>query len=377
MSDDFQVLGNNPAARFSLKIHRGDGMALLAMDWKNGRPPDNFVGFAIQYTDPTSAAVRTLQNRLNFAGASNPKGLRQFPTTQAPIQKFRWVHFPRQAMPAGKLTYTVKPVFMDPGGKLSYGDPQDAAVSLTRETYPGQLNVTYTRGFISSQAFVDKYKTISEILPSKTPGSLKFVPSASNAEEALTWMGFEARAAIIEVLEKAIEDDKAEVRVVAYDLNEPEIVSRLEKLGSRLKIIIDDSGSHKPKGANEGQAAKMLMVSATAKNVKREHMGSLQHNKFIAVNGPKHQLAVCGSTNFSWRAFYVQSNNAMVFTGAAPVKLFFDAFDQYWASPKVTDFGKSASATWRKLGLANIDAEIAFSPHSSKNALLQSVANDI
>ena len=31
---EFQVSGTNKAALFTLKIHRGDGMALIAMDWK-------------------------------------------------------------------------------------------------------------------------------------------------------------------------------------------------------------------------------------------------------------------------------------------------------------------------------------------------------
>ena len=45
---DFEVIGTNDAALFTLKIHRGDGMVLLAMNWKKGQPPDNFVGFAIE-----------------------------------------------------------------------------------------------------------------------------------------------------------------------------------------------------------------------------------------------------------------------------------------------------------------------------------------
>jgi hypothetical protein len=34
-------------------LHRGEGMALLGMDWKEGRPADNFVGFAIEYQEPS------------------------------------------------------------------------------------------------------------------------------------------------------------------------------------------------------------------------------------------------------------------------------------------------------------------------------------
>jgi phosphatidylserine/phosphatidylglycerophosphate/cardiolipin synthase-like enzyme len=377
MSAEFQVTGQNPAAQFSLKLHRGDGMLLLAMDWKNGKPPLNFVGFAIQYKEPNGDQFYALTNRLTFPSTSKPDEPNRFSTLRSPIQKFRWVHFPHNADLAGEFTYRVSPVFMNEQDELSYGEIQEAKIELRRETYPGQLNVAYTRGFISSQAFVDKYKTISKLLPAKTIGSLNFTPTSPNSKEALMWMGFEARAAILEVLDKAIADTTAQVRVVAYDLNEPEVVSRLEKLKSRLKVIIDDDGAHGKKGSCEAEAEKRLESSAGEGNVKRQHMGKLQHNKFIAVNGEQVQLAVCGSTNFSWRAFYVQSNNAVVLQGKNPVALFVQAFDNYWNSNTVKAFGKTASAKLASLGLSGIDASIAFSPHSASNALLKSVADDV
>ena len=52
MSAKFQVSGNNAAALFSLKVHRGEGMALVAMNWKKGKPPNDFVGFGIEYKEP-------------------------------------------------------------------------------------------------------------------------------------------------------------------------------------------------------------------------------------------------------------------------------------------------------------------------------------
>ena len=50
MSDVFQVAGLNDDASFTLKLHRGEGMVLVAMNGKIARPPDDFVGFAIEYT---------------------------------------------------------------------------------------------------------------------------------------------------------------------------------------------------------------------------------------------------------------------------------------------------------------------------------------
>jgi phospholipase D-like protein len=378
MADDFQVLGTNAAALFSLKLHRGDGMTLLAMNWKNGTPPKEMVGFAIEYKEPNGQQFFALKNRLAFAGAVNPNRLS---TRLSPIQKFRWVHFPRNAELPGKFVYQVTPVFMNDQDELSYGDPQQAAIELRRETYPGKLNVAFTRGFVSSQAFVDRYASkgpISTLLPSNADLGLTFVPTHPLAQEALAWMGFEARQAILGVLDQAIADPSAQVRVVAYDLNEPEVVTRLEKLGARLMILIDNEGAHgKPKSA-ETQSEGRLIKSAGSNNVKRQHMGNLQHNKMIAVDGSKVKTVVCGSTNFSWRGLYVQSNNAIVAQGGAAVKLFRDAFDNYWKNETPATFGPTNSAAqWLGLGLGGIDASVTFSPHADANARLQSIADDI
>ena len=380
MAGEIQVSGTNSAALFTLKVHRGDGMALVAMNWKRGKPPEEFVGFAIEYKEPGGQRFFSLKNRLSFPSAGASLDPNQLSTRLSPIQKFRWVHFPRNAELEGEFVYQVTPVFMNQADELSYGEPQQVAVELRRDTYPGQLNVTFTRGFVSSQGFVDRYGSagpISSLLPTNADTGLTFVPTHPDAQAALAWMGFEAREAILDVLDRAIADKKAQVRVVAYDLNEPDVVSRLEKLGPRLKLIVDDDGSHGARGSAENQATKRLAASAGRANVKRQHVGKLQHNKTIVVDGPKVQAVVCGSTNFSWRGFFVQNNNALVLSGKSAVKPFLAAFDAYWANDDPAGFGKTDSAQWRDLGLSGIRAQVAFSPHSSSNALLATIVDDI
>jgi phosphatidylserine/phosphatidylglycerophosphate/cardiolipin synthase-like enzyme len=293
---------------------------------------------------------------------------------------FRWVHFPRNPNLAGDYTYRVTPVFMNGEDELSYGEAQEVAIELRRETYPGRLNVTYTRGFVSSQAFVNRYESkgpLSRLLPASSDLGLRFVPTHPETAEALAWMGFETREAILDVLDRAIGDKDAQVRVVAYDLNEPGIVSRLERLGSRLKVIIDDSGAHGKPHSGESEAAARLTTSAGAGHVKRQHMGGLQHNKTIVVDGPRGKAVVCGSTNFSWRGFFVQANNAVVLRGKKPVKVFLAAFDDYWTNDAPSGFGVTPSAGWVDLGMRGIRAKVAFSPHSAGNALLGTIAQDL
>ena len=73
---DFALYGSNQAAPFTLKVHRGDGMALLAMNWKAPKPPEDFVGFGIEYREPGGTKFWPVTNRIAFPtpdGKVNPK----------------------------------------------------------------------------------------------------------------------------------------------------------------------------------------------------------------------------------------------------------------------------------------------------------------
>jgi hypothetical protein len=382
----FKVYGEVADAPFTLTLHRGDGMCLLAMNWRDEqRPPDSFVGFAIEFKEPNGANFIALRNRLAFVDASTITDKSKLSTLLCPIQKFRWVHFPNDAEKTGAFTYKVTPVFMDVNGQLSYGAAQTADVELARETYPGKLDVSYTRGFISSQAFAERYgKTNAEVatlIPpdaAKGANGLDFVSTNPKAQEAYDWMGFEARKAILELLDEAIADEGAKVCVIAYDLNEAEVVSRLQKLGNRVRIIIDDSGEHGKPGSAENEAASRIAQSAGHDNVHRQKMGDLQHNKFIVVDGPQTKKALCGSTNYSYRGFFVQSNNAVTVIGADAIAPFAGAFEQYWnCENSPSTFQAGSYDQWKDLNLANIDAKVTFSPHSAGTSVLKPTADDI
>jgi phosphatidylserine/phosphatidylglycerophosphate/cardiolipin synthase-like enzyme len=382
MEKGFQVSGTNEQALFTLKIHRGDGMALIAMNWKDNAPPDDFVGFAIEFKIPNGNQFFALKNRIRFLNEDGVVESEKLSTLNAPIQKFRWVHFPRNAELDGEFIYRVTPVFMNSDDELSHGESQEAAIELRRETYPNKLNVTFTRGFVSSQAFVDHYTesgSFAKLIPQNADDGLDFKPTHPEAEDAYAWMGFEARSAILEVLDLAIQDPEAEVCVVAYDLNEPLLVSKLEQLGERLKIIIDDDGKHGEEGSGETRAAERLKASAGEENVKRQHMGQLQHNKTIVVNNEATglHLTACGSTNFSWRGFFVQANNAIILKEKKAVQSFRSAFQHYWDADGNGSFGNSNAAEWTDLQLNGIDAKVTFSPHAADNAVLKQIADDI
>src|SRR5438874_7004651 len=110
MSTAFQITGTNSAALFTLKIHRGEGMVLLAMNWKVGTPSKDFVGFAIEYQEPGGNRFYPLKNRIaspDTSGGANPK---QLSTRHSPIQTFCWAHFPRFSDLPGAVVSRVTPV---------------------------------------------------------------------------------------------------------------------------------------------------------------------------------------------------------------------------------------------------------------------------
>jgi hypothetical protein len=51
---------------------------------------------------------------------------------------------------------------MNAADELSYGEAQEVPIELRRETYPGLLTVAFTRGFVSSQAFVERYASVMD-----------------------------------------------------------------------------------------------------------------------------------------------------------------------------------------------------------------------
>ena len=197
------------------------------------------------------------------------------------------------------------------------------------------------------------------------------MPTHPKADEALAWMGFEARQRDPRGARPGHRRQEGPGPRGRLRPERADVVSRLEKLGDRLQDhhrrrrrarrsrLRRDAGGEAPAG------------SAGDGNVKRQHMGKLQHNKTIVVDGPKVQAVVCGSTNFTWRGFFVQANNAVSLRGASAVKPFLAAFDDYWATRRR---GRLRQDGARRSGptsaCTGIDAQVAFSPHSAENALL-------
>ncbi|MBV6419597.1 MAG: hypothetical protein DAHOPDDO_00820 [Ignavibacteriaceae bacterium] len=375
---------------FTVKIWRGERMCLLGFNVDHPEP--DFVGFAVEYKEPGANEWKTLSNRISFTYDNQLNGRRVYPTTEAPLQKFRWIHFPWNPQP-GNYTYKVTKMHMPTDNNLDPGTSIELPISLDSITYPGFLDLGFTRNFASSQAFLDfknrnKIGDDIKIIPSEADKGLAFAPEKTDLTETgiYDWLGFEGAELIFKFLDEAINDNTIEIDTMIYDFNEPDLLARLESLGGRLRAIIDDSSTtkngkvtgHKLQSSAESKTAKRLRVSAGKNRIIRGHFKKLQHNKiFIAKRNGIPFKVLAGSTNFTFRGLYIQANNVMVFSNSDVAQLFSRMFDTVFND--MDDFNNHAlSSKWHLVKPDNLPAvHICFSPHKSPDLALNPVGGAI
>ena len=114
---------------------------------EDGKPPENFVGFAIESKPPGGDTFFPLNNRLTFAAAEGKVNPIQLSTSCLADPKVPLGAFSAQRrIWMAPSPIASRPIFMDEEDRLSQGEPQEAAIELRRETYPGQFNVAVHPG---------------------------------------------------------------------------------------------------------------------------------------------------------------------------------------------------------------------------------------
>ncbi len=373
--------------------YKGDAMTLLAFDL-DAKLTEDFVGFTIRVT--AGSRKFYLNNKLSFKPAilkkNNIDSDKKLSTLYSPIQKFRWVHVPSSEHYIdnpyfGEYAYEVTPRYIR-NGVLEKPDSK-MTVSVTIDVSPfktGDTQIGFTRAFVSSQAYAYHFANNSKIRPNKTDliFDIKQISGSANRwdnktkkykkteytfEEQHEYLGWQARDRTIEFLDEIVKNKQLDADIFAYDLNEPVIAEKIIKLAKegRVRIILDNAGSHKKTTSMEYKFDKLFRMEAKDKKaLYRGKYLSLAHSKvFIQKKNGKAIKVLTGSTNFTTNGIYINANHVIIFNNSTAAQLYADVFDASFGDKKMTGFKKSVFASKEYLFKENglPDMTIRFSPH--------------
>ncbi len=394
----------------SVRAYKGDAMTLLAFDLDESLL-ENFVGFSVRVKQGERDPY-FLTNRLSFKPAILKKNgiddREKLSTLYSPYQKFRWVHVPSSEHYVdnpyyGRYTYEVTPRYLI-SDVLEDLNP-NRTVSVTIDVSPfrdGEIQVGFTRAFVSSQAYAYHFSNNGKLRPNKEDlifdikaisgtakrwnrQSKKMEDTPYTFEEQHEYLGWQVRDRVMEFLDETLNDNTLTLDVFAFDLDEPIIVEKLIALAKqgRLRIILDDSKDHTEEGCFEEQFEELFKKEATdIKAIVRGHYQALSHSKvFVQRRGGNAVKVLTGSTNFTTNGLYINANHVIIFNHAKVARLYGDVFD--------SSFGKELMSTFKKTDLAKNDSvfheeglpelTIRFSPHPKGVAdkLFRSISKSI
>jgi hypothetical protein len=378
MANTFRI--SSSRGGLTVTAYRGDGSVLLGFDIDQHLTKD-LAGFAVRLTTPGAEPIY-LKNRLSFdkpiRHTSTPEE-RQAAWTdsdRAPFQRFRWQHFPTDV---GQGTYKYEVVAMyfsgRSGAALEHGPTVDVSLDLVPADF-GNCRIGFTRSYISSQAYNNRFG-IKELR--KQPRTLTY--NTAEYADQYRFLGYTARRMIFSFLDEALRDRTITLDAFVYDLDEPDVIHALEKLGSRLRIFMDDSPLHTGGQALEPEAKRRLIHSAGEKNVHTGHFRRFAHNKvLIQRKNGKAVKVLTGSAGFSLRGLYVQANNVLSFDDDVTAGHYADVFDAVWNNPSGAAFAAgplSQGWTARRLKAGLPPFEVCFSPHTSAAIALKKVVDAV
>ncbi len=381
---------------FSLKAYQGTQMTLLAMNMKNNPTGKKFAGFTLGYTNP-KGQKNSIQNFINFTGKDGVT-----PSELAPIQLFKWVHFPgsyqQTGALTGKYTYEATPRYLDDNGTLlPLDNERTARVKVDVEDFhDGYVRIGFTRAFLKSQAFAKRYGAKQKLYPN---GDWIFDPNQQAGvnkkygpytyEDMYAWLGFNARTMVYEMLSEALKNKAVTVDMFAYDFNDPVIADMCLKLAraGRIRMILDDATLHKAKvgkePTKEDDFAQRFIDNAKGNaEIFRCNFARYSHCKIIILrNNGKAYKVLTGSTNFAFNGLYVNANHVIIFEDKSIAQYYGDVFTACWKNGSAPAFRKTAFSNTAKTFKSNKvpSMTVNFSPHTPEYAkeLLDSITAQV
>jgi phosphatidylserine/phosphatidylglycerophosphate/cardiolipin synthase-like enzyme len=315
-----------------LAVYANCDMATIA--WITDEPIKDCRGFALErdVRGPKGDAQKGFINTwVGFKGGQHKPGESR-PSTEWPVQRYLWSDY---VVSFGQeVRYRVIPM-IGPAAQLQQV-PQDQwsdwSEWVTIDTGKTEgFEAYFNRGIVPSQFMArqaDDLKKFQAMLGQdiKDPKS-----------DIRTFLSGTLRPHLLELLANAAKDS-VEIYAALYELNDPELVAALKKIGPKCNLILG-SGAYKAANKKKGTAAvpdenktirqdlkKNSKIRLFDRLVKSPHFA---HNKFMVFcdKQARAEKVWTGSTNWTVTGLCTQTNNGILIDDATIAKAYKNRWD--------------------------------------------------
>ena len=324
-------------------VYANCDMATIA--WTTDGPIAGCRGFALErdVKGPKGDAPKGFVNTwVGFKGGQHKPGESR-PSTEWPIQRYLWSDY---VVSFGQeVRYRVVPM-VGPATHLQKA-PEDQWSDWSKWV---EINTGKTKGFA---AYFNRGIVPSQFMARQADDLKKFQAMLAQdikhqKSKIRTFLSGTLRTHLLELLADA-KNAGVEIYVALYELNDPELVSALTKIGPKCNLILG-SGAYKAANKKKGTVAvpdenkktrqdikKNSKVRVFDRLVKSPHFA---HNKFVVFcdKGGRAEKVWTGSTNWTVTGLCTQTNNGILIDDATIAK----AYRERW------DALKDAKATYPK-----------------------------
>lgn len=283
--------------------HNGDDVFVA---WK----PDGFIagcrGFALLRR--RNGVEEVVSTWVGFEDDKWVDGERRA-STNWPIQKYQWTDY--MAKPGDRLAYRV--LAMVGPDKANLTPDQASASDWTPEitlthTMSAGIEVVFNRGIVAAQWVSRRLGTTDHKLQNAKLEEVIATPGDPFREYLSGPLG-ERLFALLETAAKK----RQHVYAVLYELDDPQLIAALAKLGMRAHVVLAN-GSVKKKGEDQNEAARKELRGKVDLHNRMTSPRALGHNKFLVVcdRGQKPRWVWTGSQNWTETGLCTQANNSVL-----------------------------------------------------------------
>ena len=114
-----------------------------------------------------------------------------------------------------------------------------------------------------------------------------------------------------------VKANNGEIYAALYELNDPELIPRLEALGQKCHLILAN-GAFKPPTNDENAKVRAQLHGKIDLHDRKVSQGHFAHNKFVVAcdSAGKPQRVLSGSTNWTVTGLCTQANNGIIVNNA-------------------------------------------------------------